>query len=368
MIELISVSKRYQDIPAVEELNLKVNNGEVCVLIGPSGCGKSTTLKMVNRLLEPSSGRVLIRGQDVNNFKPALLRRQIGYVIQSIGLFPHMPVLENIAVVPRLLAWPREKIRARSAELLELVGLAPSQYGNKLPFELSGGEAQRIGVARALAADPPILLMDEPFGAVDPLNRELLQSEFARIQQRLKKTVLFVTHDLDEAIRLGDRIALMKNGRLIQYDTPEDLLARPADAFARSFVGSDRALKRLSRFPVADFMSPAQALSLDQDLRSQLEEVRGKTHFIWVVENQRLAGWMEVPAAGKPVPPHPEELVTRFACCELAVSRDATLRSALSRMLEQGVKAVPVVDPQERLLGEISLKSIEAVTEEGVQK
>lgn len=368
MIELISVSKLYQDIPAVQELSLKVGSGEVCVLIGPSGCGKSTTLKLVNRLLEPSAGRVLIRGQEVHTLKPELLRRQIGYVIQSIGLFPHMTVLENIAVVPRLLAWPREKIRARSGELLELVGLDPSQYGNKLPFELSGGEAQRIGVARALAADPPILLMDEPFGAVDPLNRELLQSEFARIQERLKKTVLFVTHDLDEAIRLADRVALMKNGRLIQYDTPEDLLARPADAFVRSFVGSDRALKRLSRFPVADFMSPAPALSLDQDLRSQLEEVHGKTHFIWVVENQRLAGWIEVPAAGKPIPPHPEELVTRFVCCELAVSRDATLRSALSRMLGQGIKAVPVVDPQERLLGEISLKSIEAVTEEGAQR
>jgi osmoprotectant transport system ATP-binding protein len=367
MIELAAVTKLYQDIPAVEELSLKVSSGEVCVLIGPSGCGKSTTLKLVNRMLEPSAGKVLVRGRDVRLLKPELLRRQIGYVIQSIGLFPHMSVLENIAVVPRLLSWPRDKIQARSSELLELVGLDPGTYGRKLPFELSGGEAQRIGVARALAADPPILLMDEPFGAVDPLNRELLQSEFVRIQKRLKKTVLFVTHDLDEAIRLADRVALMKNGRLIQVDSPEDLLARPADGFVRSFVGSDRALKRLSRFPVADFMSPAQALSLEQDLRKQLEEVQGKTNFIWVLENQRLAGWIEVPPAGRAIPPDPEQLVTRFACSELAVSRDATLRSALSRMLGQGIKAVPVVDSQERLLGEISLKSIEAVTEEGVQ-
>jgi osmoprotectant transport system ATP-binding protein len=362
MIELDTVSKLYRDVPAVDTLSLTVSEGEVCVLIGPSGCGKSTTLKLVNRMLEPSAGRVLIRGRDVRSFRPELLRRQIGYVIQSIGLFPHMTVTENIGVVPRLLSWPRDKIRARCGELLELVGLDPARYGGKLPFELSGGEAQRIGVARALAADPPILLMDEPFGAVDPLNRELLQSEFARIQQRLKKTVLFVTHDLDEAIRLADRIALMKNGRLAQLDTPEDLLARPADGFVRSFVGSDRALKRLSRFPVARFMSPASAVYLERDLAAQLEAARGKTRFLWVVENRRLVGWIEVPTA---VPPHPEDLVTRFDCFELAVSTEATLRSALSRMLGQGVKAVPVIDQRERLVGEISLKTIEAVTEGG---
>jgi len=365
MIELAGVSKLYQDVPAVRDLSLKVSAGEVCVLIGPSGCGKSTTLKLVNRMLEPSSGRVLIRGRDVHSFRPELLRRQIGYVIQSIGLFPHMTVSENIAVVPRLLSWPREKIRARSEELLELVGLKSAQYGSKLPFELSGGEAQRIGVARALAADPPILLMDEPFGAVDPLNRELLQSEFARIQARLKKTVLFVTHDLDEAIRLADRIALMRDGRLVQLDSPEDLLAHPAGSFVRSFVGADRALKRLSRFPVADFMSPARAVRLEEELTSQLEAVRGQTHFLWVVEENRPSGWIEVPPAGRAMPDHPEDLITRFDCRELAVNREATLRSALSRMLGQGVKAVPVIDGNGQLVGEISLKSIEAVTEEG---
>ncbi len=220
MIRLEHVTRYYGGTLAVDDLSLEVVTGEVCIVIGPSGCGKTTTLRMINRLIEPTSGRIFIDGQDVSRIKPERLRQSIGYAIQSVGLFPHMTVAANIAVVPELLHWEKSRTARRVAELLILVGLEPAEYSPKYPHQLSGGEAQRVGVARALAADPPILLMDEPFGAVDPLTREKLQAEFARIQQALQKTVIFVTHDLDEAVRLADRIAIMESGRLVQYDTP----------------------------------------------------------------------------------------------------------------------------------------------------
>ena len=226
------------------------------MLIGPSGCGKTTTLRMINRLIEPTLGQhPRRRAATPPSFKPEELRRHIGYVIQSVGLFPHLTVAENVATVPALLGWePARTAHARTSELLELVGLPPHAYGGKYPRQLSGGEAQRVGVARALAADPPVLLMDEPFGAVDPLARDRLQGEFARIQRELRKTVVFVTHDVDEAIRLADRIALMRAGRLEQYDTPEALLDTPANKFVHDFIGADAALKRLGRIRVADVM------------------------------------------------------------------------------------------------------------------
>ncbi len=248
MICFDHVTKRYEGgtHPAVDDLSLEIPEGQTVVLIGPSGCGKSTTLRMVNRLIEPDSGTVSEDGRDVRDFPPEELRRHVGYAIQGVGLFPHYTVAENIGVVPRLLEWAPERIAERVAEMLELVGLDGSSYAEKYPDELSGGEAQRVGVARALAADPPVLLMDEPFGAVDPLTRERLQGEFVAIQARLRKTVVFVTHDIDEAVKLGDRIAIMREGRLVQYDTPERILAYPADDFVAGFVGAERALKRLS--------------------------------------------------------------------------------------------------------------------------
>lgn len=246
-IELNRITKNYGSKTAVQEISFKANEGEVCILIGPSGCGKSTTLKMINRMIEPTSGRIAIDGKDIRDFRPELLRRKIGYVIQSIGLFPHMSVARNISVVPRLLKWEKEKIDRRTVELLQLIGLDADEFMHKYPDELSGGEAQRVGVARALAADPPILLMDEPFGALDPLNREILQAEFAKIQRKLKKTAIFVTHDLEEAIRLADRIILMKDGRIVQDDTPETMLSHPSNSFVRNFVGGDRMLKKLAR-------------------------------------------------------------------------------------------------------------------------
>jgi osmoprotectant transport system ATP-binding protein len=251
MIRFEKVTKRYGEKTAVSELDFTVENGSVCVLIGPSGCGKSTTLRMINRLLEPDEGTIEVDGIALRDYDPAELRLRIGYVIQSVGLLPHMRVRQNIALVPRLLGWDVPRRRDRVDELLEVVGLDPGEYRDKYPAQLSGGEAQRVGVARALAADPPYLLMDEPFGAVDPLTRAALQQSFREIQSRLRKTVVLVTHDLDEAIYLADRVVLMKDGVLQQHGTAAELLTRPATPFVREFVGSDRMLRMLTTVELA---------------------------------------------------------------------------------------------------------------------
>src|ERR1051326_7680995 len=252
-VEFRHVSKQYGPQGAVVDLSLLVPAGDICVLVGPSGCGKTTSLKMVNRLVEPTSGQVLIDGQDVMKVDLTTLRRGIGYVIQQLGLFPHQTIAENIATVPRLLGWPNARIQQRTEELLDLVGLDPSRVRHRYPAQLSGGERQRIGVARAMAAEPPVMLMDEPFGAVDPIVRERLQNEFLRLHRTLGTTVLFVTHDIDEAIKMGTRVAVMQQGgHLAQYAPPTELLAHPANEFVSRFVGVDRGLKRLSLIKVAD--------------------------------------------------------------------------------------------------------------------
>jgi osmoprotectant transport system ATP-binding protein len=258
-ITLDRIGKRYPDgTEAVRELSLAVEAGELVVLIGPSGCGKSTVLRMINRLIEPSRGRILLGDDDVTRVDPVTLRRRIGYVIQNVGLFPHQTVATNVATVPGLLGWPRDRTRKRVNELLELVGLDPAQFGRRYPHELSGGQRQRVGVARALAADPVVLLMDEPFSAVDPIVRTRLQEEFLRLQAEVRKTIVLVTHDLDEAVRLGDRIAVLsEGGRLEQYDTPAALLGSPASPFVREFVGADRGIRRLAVTPVTrDVLDP----------------------------------------------------------------------------------------------------------------
>ncbi len=239
--------KRYASgLVAVDDLSLEVPDGEVCILVGPSGCGKTTILRMINRLIEPTGGRILVDGDDIMTVDPVALRRRIGYVIQQVGLFPHQTVGTNVATVPRLLGWDKARIGARVDELLTVVGLPADEYRNRYPTELSGGQRQRVGVARALAADPPIMLMDEPFGAIDPVTRTQLQDEFLRLQQTLRKTIVFVTHDIDEAVKMGDRIAILEvGGRLAQFDPPDRLLASPANQFVADFVGRDRALKRL---------------------------------------------------------------------------------------------------------------------------
>ncbi len=239
--------------PAVDKLSLTVEAGDICVLVGPSGCGKTTAMRMVNRMIDITDGDILLDGKSVRDRDPAVLRREIGYAIQQIGLFPHKTVGDNVGTVPKLLGWDKDRVRKRTDELLDLVGLDPGQMRDRYPSQLSGGQRQRVGVARALAADPPLLLMDEPFGAVDPIARVRIQGEFLELQRRIEKTVLFVTHDIDEAIRLGDRVAMLRvGGRVAQYGSPQQLLMRPADDFVADFVGADRALKRLSLMPAAE--------------------------------------------------------------------------------------------------------------------
>jgi osmoprotectant transport system ATP-binding protein len=252
-IQLRGLTKRFpgQETPAVDGVNLDVPAGELVVFVGPSGCGKTTTMKMINRLVEPTSGSVHIGGEDVLAMHPDELRRHIGYVIQQIGLFPHLTVGENIALVPKLLGWARQKTTARVEELLTLVNLPPGEFRDRYPRQLSGGQQQRVGVARALAADPPVMLMDEPFGAADPITREHLQNEFLRLQRELRKTIIFVTHDFEEAIKLGDRIAVLRgHSHIAQYDTPANILGAPADDYVASFIGGDATLKRLALMTV----------------------------------------------------------------------------------------------------------------------
>ena len=280
MIRLEALTRTYATpqgtVRAVDGVSFEVGEGETCVLLGPSGCGKTTTLRMSNRLVAPTSGKIFLAGRDTDTVDPVLLRRGIGYVIQQIGLFPNMTVAENVGVVPRLLGWDAGRRRARAEELLSMLALPPAQFADRYPNELSGGQAQRVGVARALAVDPPVLLMDEPFAALDPVNREAIQDEFLRMQQKLRKTILFVSHDIDEAVKMADRIAIFHAGRLVQFAAPDELLARPADAFVANFVGSDRTLKRLRLIRVRDVMTPAAAagiattapaVSPDDDLR-----------------------------------------------------------------------------------------------------
>jgi osmoprotectant transport system ATP-binding protein len=280
MIRLESLTKTYASpqgmVTAVDRVSLEVREGETCVLLGPSGCGKTTTLRMINRLVAPTSGKVFLGGRDTEAADPVELRRGIGYVIQQIGLFPNMTVAENIGVVPRLLGWPEARRRERAEELLTLLALPPAQFAGRYPNELSGGQAQRVGVARALAVDPPVLLMDEPFAALDPVNRETIQDEFQRMQRKLRKTILFVSHDIDEAVKMADRIAIFHSGRLVQFAAPDEMLAHPAGAFVAGFVGGDRTLKRLRLIRVREVMAPAvvgdsgrssPAVSPDDDLR-----------------------------------------------------------------------------------------------------
>jgi osmoprotectant transport system ATP-binding protein len=257
MIEFVKVGKRYGDVSVLEDISLRIEQGELTVLIGPSGSGKSTMLRLINRMIEPSSGQILLHDKNIAELDPVAMRRRIGYVIQSIGLFPHMTVLENIAVVPSILGIPKEQRFERARELLNLMGLEPATYAARYPKDLSGGQQQRVGIARALAANPEVMLMDEPFSALDPITREGLQDEFSRIRKTLNQTIVFVTHDIDEAIKLGDRVCILNHGKIQQYDIPEVMLKNPANDFVASFLGEDRELKRLSRVSVKEFMRSA---------------------------------------------------------------------------------------------------------------
>ncbi|MFJ8108296.1 ATP-binding cassette domain-containing protein [Streptomyces sp. NPDC096132] len=301
MIRFDAVSKNYPNgTTAVDELSLELAEGGITVLVGPSGCGKTTTLRMINRMVEPTSGTVSLHGRDIREVHAPELRRGIGYVIQHAGLFPHRTILDNIATVPLLLGWSRKKARARAAELLELVGL-PAEMAKRYPNQLSGGQQQRVGVARALGADPPVLLMDEPFSAVDPIVRAELQAEFIRLQKELHKTIVFVTHDIDEAIKLGDNIAVFRTGgKLAQFDTPERLLAHPADAFVAGFVGQDRGIRRLSFVKAAE-VPLRQGPVLTAATPVAQARAAGEDWLLVVDDGRRPLGWVaaaELPESG----------------------------------------------------------------------
>ncbi len=364
VVEFDRVTKNYGgkgDAAAVQELSLRVPGGEVCVLVGPSGCGKTTTLKMVNRLVEPSSGRVLLDGDDISRRDPVELRRRIGYVIQQTGLFPHLTVGANVATVPRLLGWESGRVRARVDELIDLVGLDPARYRDRYPAQLSGGERQRIGVARAIATDPPVLLMDEPFGAVDPITRGRLQNEFLRLQQQLGTTILFVTHDIDEAIKMGDRIAVFQpGGRLAQYDTPMAVLEQPADEYVARFVGADRGLKRLSLSRVRDvpLEHPATVRVGDAGEAAAAALQDGRSPYVLLLDDQdRPAGWLSRKELQHPDALRPERAIPP----EPLLDQDSTLRDALSAMLGSAMQEGLVVDQRGRLLGTLSIEAVSSV-------
>ncbi|MEU5642900.1 ABC transporter ATP-binding protein [Streptomyces milbemycinicus] len=358
MIRFENVTKRYADgTTAVDDLSFEVAEGELVTLVGPSGCGKTTTMKMVNRLIEPTSGRIVLDGEDIAAVDPVKLRRRIGYVIQQVGLFPHKTVLENTATVPALLGWQRKKARDRAAELLDLVGLDPSVYGDRYPDQLSGGQRQRVGVARALAADPPVLLMDEPFGAVDPVVRERLQTEFLRLQSQVRKTVLLVTHDIEEAVRLGDRIAVYGAGRIEQFDTPASVLGAPATPYVADFVGADRGLKRLSVTPIepGDLEQPP-VVHLDDPLAKAAARLSadGARWAVVLDDADRLHGWIPADAAEEPGKEGKEAaggtVRDHARRMEAWLPVGSSLKQAFSTMLQHDAGWIAVLD-DDRFLG-----------------
>ncbi len=371
MIRLDRVSKRYADgTVAVQELSLEVRRGEIVALVGPSGSGKTTTMKMVNRLIEPTSGQLFVDGQDVTHTDPVQLRRRIGYVIQNVGLFPHRTIEQNVAVVPELIGWPAPRRRERARELLALVGLDPAVYGGRYPHELSGGQRQRVGVARALAADPPVLLMDEPFSAVDPVTRAQLQDEFLRLQDGVHKTVLFVTHDIEEAVRLGDRIAVFaQGGRLEQFDTPAAILGSPATDFVAEFVGADRGLKRLSVTPItpADLEQPP-VVHVDDTLADAEAAMDGSRWAVVLDAEDGLAGWIgrtatsarERRTGGGHVRDHTHRM-------DAWVGLDDSLKVAFAEMLQWNAGWVAVLDQSDRYVGVLTPSTLHTALRRSVE-
>lgn len=359
MIDLQRVTKIYpgSDHPAVDGVDLNIPEGEICIFIGPSGCGKTTLMRMINRLLPITSGKIFLGGKDVYSLDQIVVRRGIGYVIQQIGLFPNMTVRDNIAVVPKLLSWDKKTIDERVDELLNLVNLSPAMFRFRYPRELSGGQAQRIGVARAMAADPPCMLMDEPFGAIDPINRSELQDEFLKIQAKLKKTIIFVTHDIDEAIKMGDKICLLRDGRLEQYGTPEELLAHPKNDFVKDFVGADRTLKRLNLLTVRDALLPDPIHCHPQDdariVQAYMEQEE-LSYLLVADDDCKLRGYIncrDLAGVSGPV----EKAVRPMT---LTVNPDRNLKDALSKMIQYDLGILCVVDDDDRLLGVLNSRAL----------
>ncbi|WP_294607257.1 ABC transporter ATP-binding protein [uncultured Roseovarius sp.] len=354
-------------VVAARDVDMEVPAGEICVLLGPSGCGKTTALKMINRLISPTSGKIFIGDEDTSTMNDVELRRSIGYVIQQIGLFPNMTIEENICVVPKLLGWEKSKAKSRAKELLDLVGLDPNLFLKRYPKELSGGQQQRVGVIRALAADPPVMLMDEPFGAIDPINREVIQDEFLKMQAEIKKTIMFVSHDIDEAVKMADKIAIFKDGVIEQYDSPDNVLAHPSNAFVADFVGADRTLKRLRLVTVeevADAEAPAvsrhtkakDALAAIRDHGSNLAVmIDGDHHPVGYVTEEMLEGASgTVQNLARPLP--------------AVVPHDADLRAVVSEMFANDVMWLTSVDASGRFTGVVTQPAVTSALGETYRK
>lgn len=361
MIKLDNLTKIFDTpegtVTAADHISMEVPSGEICILLGPSGCGKTTTLKMINRIITPTSGKVFINGEDTTAMNTVDLRRNIGYVIQQIGLFPNMTIEENISVVPRLLGWQPDKYKERAKELLDMVALDPNLFLKRFPNELSGGQQQRVGVIRALAADPPVMLMDEPFGAIDPINREVIQDEFLKMQAELKKTIMFVSHDIDEAVKMGDKVAIFRAGKLEQYASPDDILAHPANDFIAGFVGSDRTLKRLqlvrahevmSREPT--FVRPQQ--SLDEALT--IMERNEHNCITLVNEAQKPIGIVLRDVAQN----HKGICGEHYDGLHGMTRQDDDLRTVVAKLFSADASWLPVVDENGVLVGDITQRGI----------
>ena len=360
MIRLEGVTKRYpgQDRPAVEHIDLDIPEGEIVIFVGPSGCGKTTLMKMINRLIEPTSGRIFLQGEDVTSVNPDQLRRRIGYVIQQIGLFPHMTIGDNIATVPKMLGWDKARIDRRIDELLELVGLEASAFRARYPKQLSGGQRQRVGVARALAVDPPVMLMDEPFGAIDPITRDRLQNEFLRLQAEIRKTIVFVTHDIDEAIKMGDRIAILREGaQIAQYDTPTHILSAPADDFVADFVGAGASLKRLRLSRVRDVELtdwPTAPIGADRaEVLSILRSSDKGAVLILDAQNRPLR-WVSAREIDRVDVPLEQAGMEP----EAIVEPQSTLQDALNLMLDSSHGAAVVIDTNGAYLGTVDFATV----------
>ncbi len=357
MLKFENVSKVYKgNKRAVNNLNFEIEKGEFIVLIGPSGCGKTTTMKMINRLIEPTEGKILLNGRDISTMDPVDLRRQIGYVIQQIGLFPHMTIEQNISLVPRLLKWPEEKQRKRASELLDLVNMTPD-YLDRYPDELSGGQQQRIGVLRALAADPPLILMDEPFSALDPITRDSLQAEIKNLQRKLNKTIVFVTHDMDEALKLADRIMILKDGRIVQFDTPEEILRNPAGEFVEEFIGKERLSQIRPHVQTVDqIINPAPVTVRPNILLSNAIRIMKKQRVdsLLVVDREgKLRGYIDLEIINQQ---HPWTGKVSDVLVEnmYKVKTGTFVRDVIQTILKRGLKYVPVVDDENRLKGIIT--------------
>ncbi|MBM7586096.1 osmoprotectant transport system ATP-binding protein [Bacillus pakistanensis] len=360
MLKFDHVSKVYKGgKKAVDDLSLEFEKGEFICFIGPSGCGKTTTMKMINRLIEPSDGTIYINGKNIRDKDPVQLRREIGYVIQQIGLFPHMTIQENISLVLKLLKWPEEKRRARARELLDLVDMTP-EYLDRYPHELSGGQQQRIGVLRALAADQSLILMDEPFGALDPITRDSLQEEFKKLQQKLDKTIVFVTHDMDEALKLADRIVIMRDGQLVQCGSPDEILRNPADDFVEEFIGKDRLVQaRPNIQTVEQIMNPKPiTITAERTLSEAIQLMKDhRVDSLLVVDEQQvLKGYIDIQIIDQKR--KKANLVGDVLETELTVNKDTLVRDTIRKILKKGMKYVPVVDRDHRLVGIVTRASL----------